>query len=263
MYLLHLLDFSQLSDLFFIETSTPSTPVEFVQQANKILSDSFQKFATTIQIIVGAFAIFGILLTALSVVLTILFNSFGKSLREAKKEAKEEIRAEVNKLISEQLTIEIENTKKTLERERIISEAVVDYFFPFNSSKNNEYNLLKQRGFKEVRFWNNDKTPIKPLGDVFILDLENIIDSSGRHFSELLLEEREEEAKEHLTKVLDWMNNTTSTVLVVYVRERVKAINDLLPKGMYYTPANTPVTLMGAVADSAYVAYGEKNKKNK
>ncbi|MEM9118709.1 MAG: hypothetical protein AAGD09_12615 [Cyanobacteria bacterium P01_F01_bin.56] len=54
-------------------------------------------------------------------------------------------------------------------------------------------------------------------------------------------------------------------ILIVYVRPgmgRIGAIDQLttnFPEDIkYYSSANTPVALMGAVVDSAYVAYGDR-----
>jgi hypothetical protein len=41
---------------------------------------------------------------------------------------------------------------------------------------------------------------------------------------------------------------------VVYVRDRYPVLNDVGERVPYYTPANAPVPLVGAVVNAAYVA---------
>ncbi len=69
---------------------------------------------------------------------------------------------------------------------------------------------------------------------------------------------REEKVKAQVDLILNWLEK--ATVLVIYVKGRYREIDNLATRvDYYYVSANTPVSLMGIVTDSAYVAHGEKN----
>jgi hypothetical protein len=228
--------------------------LDFVEKANTILDSISTKYNFAMNSII---ALVGVILTFITIALGLLYYSTNNNLKEATNNATEKIKNKVDQYIAEQIEIEVENAKRTLETERIVSETIVDYYIPDDSSETNEYKLFQQRGFKDVKFSNNGEKPETPLGQVFVLDLENI-----RNFSSLSQEDKEAETRKNLPIVLDWIKHKKAIVLVIYVNGHIKAINELLSqeKERYYTPANNAVTLMGRVVNAAYVAYGEENK---
>jgi hypothetical protein len=267
------IDLSHLWDVIVAQTPTPtptpsptSTParnlseiellksqLEFLKTTNGQLSESFNRFVGAMQFTLVVFAFLG----------GILAYIFGKNLDDAKKIAREMIRQEVDSKVNVLVQSEVENVKRTLQRERVIASTTVDYYLPSKDSEPKDSKLLQQRGFQKVRFWNQKRQPKKPFGNVIVLDLINSNILSGQDYAGLSDEEatkkREEKVKTEIDLVLNWLE--PSSVLVIYVKGRFKEIDNLAARvDYYYVSANTSVTLMGIVADAAYVAYGEKNE---
>ncbi|WP_243713793.1 hypothetical protein [Nostoc sp. 106C] len=165
---LPLFDPSQFGDFLFAQTPTPSpnplpipTParsldvellksqLEFLKDANTRLGESFNKFVGAMQFTLVVFAFLGAVLAFI----------FGKNLDDAKKVASDMIRQEVNNNLANLVKAEVENVKRTLQRERVIGLTIVEYYLPSNGSETKEFKLLKQRGFQKVRFWNEKSKP--------------------------------------------------------------------------------------------------------
>lgn len=232
--------------------------LEFLKDANNRLSDSFSKFVEAMKFTLLIFGALGGLLAFM----------FGKNLDDAKKVASQVIRQEVEAHVASQVrdavNDEIENIRRVLGRERVISSITVDYYLPSPVVEPpDEYKLLNERGFQQVRFRNAaDSNPL--AADVVVLDLVH-----PSVWANQPVAQSSEAALDNLrqTQMENLINRTRallgqSSVLVVYVRpgkQRVKAIDDLATQVRYYASANTPVTLMGVVTDSAYVAYGWRN----
>jgi hypothetical protein len=205
----------------------------------------------------GFFAILGSLLTWF----------FNKNLEDAKRLAKEIVRQELTNHLTPLVQAEAENVMRTLRTEQVIGDTVVDYYLPVDSDEPLECKLLKGRNFRDVRFWRNKK-PNKRLGSVLVFDFvtSKILDLPG--FSEedrakqaAAVKERDRIINEKISEIVDL--KLGRPVLVIYTRPgsgRIPAIDEIttnFPEIKYYTAANTPVALMGAVVDAAYVAYGE------
>ncbi len=263
------IDLSHLWDLVIAQTPTPTpspvlTPaknlndiellksqLEFLKATNGQLGESFNRFVAAMQFTLGVFAFLGVFLSFV----------VGKNLDDAKKVASQLINREVENKIADLVQYEVENVKRSLQRERVIGSTVVDYYLPSDDNEPHDYKLLQQRGFKDVRFYNRQKIPKQPIGDVFVLDLINLNLFSGQEFARLSKEDaenkREEKVKIQIDSILPWMKRTT--VLVIYVKGRFREIDNLATRvDYYYVAVNAPISLMGIVADSAYVAYGEK-----
>lgn len=226
--------------------------LEFLKATNGQLSESFNKFVGAMQFTLVVFAFLG----------GFLAYVFGKNLDDAKKIASQVIRQEIDNKVADLVKSEVATVTRTLQRERVIASTVVDYYLPSNDLETNDCKLLQKRGFQKVRFWNQRRQPKNPIGDVFILDLINSNLLSGQEFAGLsdtdATNKREEKVKEQVDLVLNWLEK--ATVLVIYVKGRYREIDNLATRvDYYYVSANAPVSLMGIVTDSAYVAHGEKN----
>lgn len=258
------IDFSHLWDLVIAQTPTPTasplaTPaknlndiellksqLEFLKATNGQLGESFNRFVGAMQFTLVVFAFLG----------GFLAYVFGKNLDDAKKVASQTIKQEIDNHIAGLVKQEVRNVKRTLLRERVISSTIVDYYLPSSDRETNEYKLLKAREFQDVQFWNKTRLPQRFSGDVCVLDLENSTDSTGQKFSELPPDKREETAKLIIDEFLQILPQTAT--LVIYVAPpALKAINNTALQGRYYAPANTAITLVGMVADAAYVANGQ------
>ncbi len=269
------IDVSHLWDLVIAQTATPtlnptSSPVinptkaandiellksqlEFLKATNGQLGESFNRFVAAMQFTLVAFAFLG----------GFLAYAVGKNLDDAKKVASQLINREVENKITDLVQSEIESVKRSLQRERVIGSTVVDYYLPSNDiTEPDDCKLLRTRGFDKVKYWNQQKKPRKPVGDVFVLDLINSKLLEGQEFAGLSKEDaenkREAKVKEQIDLALDWLDK--NTVLVIYVKGRFREIDNLATRvDYYYIPVNAPISLLGIVADSAYVAYGKRS----
>ncbi|MEO1764669.1 MAG: hypothetical protein AAFR83_22535, partial [Cyanobacteria bacterium J06629_18] len=198
-----------------------------------------------IQLAVFVFAVLGAWITFV----------FGKNLADAKKVAEEIISQKVEARVDNLIKTEIQSLRQSIDREKAIIFTYVDYYLPSSTIEPKEVKLLKARGFRDVLFWNRHN-PLKRLsGNVFVLDLQNYQDGSGQEFSKLSQDDKEKNVEKYINEILPRLQR--NTVLVIYARGRFNAIENI-PNDRYYVPANSVVTLIGWVADSAYVAYGQE-----
>jgi hypothetical protein len=215
--------------------------LEFLKDSNGRLSDSFSQFMGVMQFTLVIFGFLG----------GVIAYIFGKNLDDARKVASQLIQQQVEERVATLVKAEVEDVKRTFQGERVISSTTVAYYLPEAKDKPKELKLIETRGFKSVPFCSGEQSLRRTPADVVVLDLENWIDASGQAFSNLSEAEREQQAIQEIDKLLQLLPATT--VLVVYVRARVKYLYTI-SKERYVPPANNPVTLVGMVADGAYVA---------
>jgi hypothetical protein len=239
--------------------------LEFLQDANTRLANSFDAFVKSLNIYLG------IIVVILGILAAFAGYIFGKSLSEAKAMAdeiarsevnrvvsnaitqevnsilprlKEEIKQEVNRGVSETVNRRIEEVQRTLDREKVVSSTKIDYLLPLENQPTRvpqECNLLERRGFGEVRFRHNLQQHNAQLYDVVVIDFVNS-DFTDEEVSNIV---------EEVTT-----NWSSQSALAIYIGRRVEALDDLLrDKQIYFTPANNAVTLMGRVVDAAQMAY--------
>ena len=194
---------------------------------------------------------------------------FKNNLDDAKETARKMVRDELANHIEPLIEAESDHIQRTLRTEQIISKTVVDYYLPAEAEPPREHRLLKGRGFLDMRYWQQNKQPVGRFGSILVIDFVNsgILDVPG------LLDDDDNARKAAYKKREQIVNDTIrqvielrigNPILVLYVRPgsgRIWAIDQLtttFPEIQYYSSANTPVALMGAVVDSAYVAYGDR-----
>ena len=195
---------------------------------------------------------------------------FSKNLEDAKRLAKDMVRQELLSQISPLIQAEAETVMRSLKTEQVIGEAVIDYYLPAEDLEPNECRLLRGRGFSAVRFWSQSTLPNVRLSNVLVVDFvhSSLLEIPGLNDRNLdirnaALQQREKLVNDTLETVVRWVSRRS--VLLIYIRPgagRIEAIDQLtvnFPTVKYYTSANTPVALMGAAVDSAYVAYGEQH----
>jgi hypothetical protein len=261
------IDVSHLWDFIIAQTPTPTvttsplpnpartsndiellkSQLEFLKGTNAQLGENFNRFVAAMQFTLVVFAFLG----------GFLAYAVGKNLDDAKKLASQLINREVENKISDLVHSEVESVKRSVQRERVIGSTIVDYYLPSDDANEpDDCVLLRTRGFEKVRYWNQVKKPKQPVGDIFVLDLINskLFDGLSGKDAE---DKREEKVKEQIDVVLNWLNQ--NTVLVIYVKGRYREIDNLAIRvDYYYIPVNAPISLIGIVADSAYVAYRYK-----
>ncbi|MBE9053070.1 hypothetical protein IQ243_22125 [Nostocales cyanobacterium LEGE 11386] len=266
------IDISHLWDLIItqtpIPTPTPSPTVnppnsneiellksqlEFLRATNGQLGESFNRFVAAMQFTLVVFGFLG----------GVLAFVVGKNVEDAKRIASQLINREVENKITDLVQAEVDSVKRSLQRERVIGSTVVDYYLPSdNTTEPDDCKLLKTRGFAKVRFWHQKRKPKPPVGDILVLDLVNSKILEGQDFAGLSREDakdkREEKVKNQIDLVLNWLDK--ATVLVIYIDGFSEEVKNLATRvDYYYVAANTPITLIGLVADSAYVAHGQHN----
>lgn len=225
------------------------------------INDLFFSFISKINIAFSAFS----LLLAIIGAISIYFSN--QKLKDIKLLISEEIERQLKSILDQTIGQELRDFKQILDREKVVGQINVDYFLPspqviLATDYPEEYDFLAARGFKSTNFLHKHEE-VKFSGDVVILDLVNyslVTDSEKNKKSESdnaqLLELR---VAEILNKIVNRI--CSKSILVVYIRpgkQRINAIDELSKSVKYYTSANTPVSLMGVVVDSAYVAYGIK-----
>jgi hypothetical protein len=214
--------------------------LRFIAEDNKNLSDRFSQFVTTMQFVLGLFA----------VIAGVGAYFLGKSFDESKKLIKQQVELQIADQIRQEVNARIDVVRRSLQRETIISNISVDYVLPEGRYSPDEVELLKTRQFKDVE-WLKDVNQLKQSqGDIVVLDLVNWSGSNRQEFDKLP-EEVQQQGKEWCDRVVRMMP-TTST-LVLYVRGRFP-----LPADKPVVAVNTQITLVGMVADAAYVVYAKQ-----
>jgi hypothetical protein len=243
--------------------------VELLQQTNKALSDSLssqinflakendalnKSFASFVDAMKWAFTILGLFGTFLTIAVAWVFKN---NLDDARRIAREMIETRVSQQVGALVDAKVDDVKRTLQREQVVSSTLVDYYLP-NEGHPDEFFLLEARKFRQVRLVHELEQIRRDPGDVIVLDLQNWILASGQRFIELPEAEREAEAEEKIAELLRVL--PLSAVVVVYVRITIKYLFRVTNR--YVLPANNPVTLVGNTADGAYVAVGDRRARN-
>ena len=216
--------------------------MKLIVDENKSLSESFKTFVMTMQFVLVVFGALG----------AFIVYVFKQNLEDARKVAQEMINQKVDQRISELVAEKIEYVRRSLGRERVIDATAIDYLL-LDGSEPKEVGLLRTRGFQSIRFCEAIGLLRRDAGDIVVVDLEHWQPDGKTAFLKLAKDEREAKAKAMLQEVLDVIS--PQSILVVYVSDRVEALGTL-PKTKTIVPANSTITLVGTVADAAYVASG-------
>jgi hypothetical protein len=239
--------------LEFLAKENARQGVEFSEKL-KLLADENQKLSESFKTFITAFGLLsGGAVAALAVI-------FGKTLQEAQSSVDGVLNRKVETALagrleefSEKMDVRLADLKRTVQKEEVIGSTLVDYWLFGTNPLPSEFSLLVGRGFRSVRQRRDEKAIAEACGDVVVLDLENWVDGSGVRFASLGDGEREQEAQRQVDLVLGMLPK--GSVLVVYTRLTVKYLFGV-PRTRFMSPANNPVTLVGMVADAAYIAAG-------
>ena len=265
----NLLKWLSLAFLIVASTAAIFIAVSLTPASGKTTNLEAEVLAKQLEFILKMNSAFLAFLGIIGVLLTWFFKN---SLEDAKKVAKDIVRQELIERINPLLDHEVRTLEKTLKIEQIIGDTSLHYYLSaVDTQYPAEYNLLTSRGFR-TQFFNKIELPKKRLGDVLAIDISN----SPENMNYLKTENDSNSQKIAFQKLEDLVDATLDDlisnrsrgrmpVIIVYVRpgkNRIKAIDNLktdFPSVKYYTSANTPVALMGAAIDSAYVAYGDRS----
>jgi hypothetical protein len=267
----------EIHSLFLVQASSPvpspsptGADVELLQSQLEFLKQSYSQFVETVKIIFTILGIAGV----------IVAYFFGKSFKDFQDAARKDVRdfqeiarrdvqesvqrvrqeaeVQIPRLVAAEVTrlvaAEVANLERTLRREQVIGSTLVDYYLPNGINPPSEFRLLQARNFRQVRFRTDLQSIVRSPGDVVILDLKNWVMSSGQNFGDLSETEQQIPGKQLLQDLLDVLPE--AVVIVVYVRGRLFYLNEIGDR--YVIAANNPVTLVGNVADGAYVVAGDR-----
>ena len=240
---------------------TPAPPTSAASPEVELLKNQLEYLLKLNSVFLGFLAILGGLLTWF----------FKSNLDDAKEMASRMVRQELSDHIEPLIKAEANHIQRTFRTEQIVSSTVVDYYVPAKLTKDPlEFHLLQGRGFSNVRLWHLEHIPQGRFGSVLVIDFVNCpllalpeLNSPDGEVRKVGYKKRDQLVNEVIQQLIDL--RLGRPVLVVYVRPgqgRIAAIDQLttsFPEDIkYYSSANTPVALMGAVVDSAYVAYGDR-----
>lgn len=199
--------------------------VQFLQDANSRITTSFNIFA-------------GLISSVTLVFVGVAAWFFRRTLTEAKQEVDQLVKAEMRKEIAVSIKNRVENLEQILGQEQIIGSIAVDYVLP-GANIPFEYQLLLERGFGKTRL---RKLGDRLRGDLVVLDL-------------VTPKLSDDEKTAYIEQTADKI--PTKSVLIIYIPEQqFPAVKQLSSRNIrYYTAANTAITLIGQVVNSAYVTY--------
>ncbi len=262
-------DWSSLGDWLTAQTPTPEELLQqqmellkTLREENRSLSESFKTYVGAMQFVLVVFGFLG----------AVIAYIFGKNLNDARQVAREAISQEVNRRIVSIVDTEITNVKRLLGRERVISDVQVDYYHPTESYIPREVALLETRGFRPVHRCHTEADLRRSQGHVVVMDLGHWPETGGKTFDEMKeaiahLPDDQQKAEhtrldrlalERVQPIFDRLSATTA--LIVYVQSSVYSLNPLKGGDRPFGIANMPITLVGMVADAAYVVYAEQTR---
>ena len=262
---LSLFDLLELPKSFLAQTPLPSpkpSPSPSPAADVELLKSQLEFMKWTNTAFLGFLALLGGLLTWF----------FKSNLEDAKKMAREMVRQELSNHLTPLVEAEARYVRRSLQVEQVVGDTVVDYYRVADAGETLEYFLLKGRGFLDVRFWNESRQPKDRLGSVLVIDFVN---SELLNLPELTSQDAEVRRQAYQRrddivnrKIQDLTElRIGNPIMVIYIRPgigRIEAVDNItrnFPEVKYYASANTPVTLMGIIVDSAYVAYGDRRAR--
>ncbi len=268
---------AQVSDSLLSQTATPDvTPadIELLKSQLVFLKESYGDFVETVKII---FIVLGVAGAIAAYFFGKSFHDLQVSAREnikrihdfseaASKEAVEQIRRkaeiEVAYMVENEardiIRAEVRNIARIVKKEQVIGTTQVDYFLPGGNREPKEVGLLRAREFGDVGFFTQINEVRARESNVVVLDLENFVIEAREAFATAAPDVREAIAQPIIDDLLQRLPH--SSVLIVFVSyPPIKHIN-LVSKDRYVLAANGSITLVGNVADGAYVAKGDRSK---
>ena len=270
--------FAQVSDSLLSQASTPDVmpaDIELLKSQLAFLKGSYGDFVETVKIIFIVLGVAG--------AITAFF--FGKSFHDlqvaardnikrihdfseaASKEAVEQVRRKAEREVAymvenearDIIHAEVRNIARIVKKEQVIGTTQVDYFLPGGNREPKEVGLLRAREFGDVGFFTQMDEVRAKESNVVVLDLENFVTESGEAFAAAAPDVRDAISQPMIDALLKRLPN--SSVLIVFVSyPPIKHIN-VVSKDRYVLAANGSITLVGNVADGAYVAKGTRQNR--
>lgn len=172
-----------------------------------------------------------------------------------KRKAAAEVSYMVDNEAREIIRAEVRTIARVLKKEKVIGSTRVVYYLPEGAQAPKEIDLLRSREFDSVQFFSQLSQLAQNSYDVTVLDLVNLTTKEGT-FSQLSKGEREAIAQPIIDELLALPS--AAPVLIVYVSYPPIDHINVVSKNHYVLAANGPITLVGNVADGAYVAKSDR-----
>lgn len=189
---------------------------------------------------------------------------FKNNLEDAKAVAAKMVREELDQHIQARVKEEFRYWEMSARTERVIGQTLVNYYLPNGVDEPHEFDLVRNRGFRQVLFCSRTEEVRSASADVVIFDAQNWKTEQGERVVSLTdrgwLADTSEQQVKHQIDVLRAIIGS-HVVLVVYVRGIVAYLNDAKFEKVYVLPANNQVTLLGHTVNGAYVAYGDRRSQ--
>jgi hypothetical protein len=251
-------------------SSPASTDIELLKSQLEFLKQSYSQFVDTVKIIFTILGIAGVIVAYFFGKSFKDFQDFARKdvkdfqeiarrdIQDAVQRVRQDAEAQIPRLVEAEVArlveAEVANLERTFRREQVVGSTLVDYYLPNGIEQPSELKLLQARNFKKVRFRTDLQSITRSPGDVVILDLKNWVMPPDQRFSDLPEAEQQAPGKQLTQDLLDILPE--SVVLVVYIRGRLFYLNEISDR--YVIAANSPITLVGNVADGAYVVAGDR-----
>jgi hypothetical protein len=169
--------------------------------------------------------------------------------KDAKASVKAIVDRQLSQVVSETVDREIQLVRRSNTREQVITKTSVDYFLEDGTEPTREIELIRTRGFSQLRFCSNLGALRRDTGDLVVVDLEHWRPEAGTRLVDLPKEKKEKLTKDFVDRLLDAL--PTHTILVVYVNDRIDRLNDFSKSRVIMV--GSEVSLIGNLADAAYV----------
>jgi hypothetical protein len=171
------------------------------------------------------------------------------------KEVKASIEAivarQVSQAVAKTVDREIQLVRRSITREQVITKTLVDYFLENGTEPSREIELIRTRGFGQVRFCHEFGTLRRDTGDLVVVDLEHWQPEAGTRLVDLPKDRKEDLTKGLVDRLLVPGTLPSDTILVVYVNDRIDCLNNFSKSRVIMV--GSEVSLIGNLADAAYV----------
>ena len=174
--------------------------LEFVGKQGDDLNSSFKDYMNWALIV---FSLFG----------GVFFFIFKQSLDDAREYAKKIVSQQVELRVTEIVGTELAKVQRLLDRERVVSNAALDYFL-VDGVEPSEMLILRSRGFEKLEFRTSTRQIRRGSADLVVVDLVNWKPDGSVPFKDLPEADREVKAEELLKDVIEVVPD--STIVVVY-----------------------------------------------
>jgi hypothetical protein len=211
--------------------------LEFVSKQGDDLNNSFKDYMNWALFVFGLFG-------------SVFLFFFKQSIDEARETAKKLVNQQVEARVTEIVGAELEKVQRLLDRERVVSNAALDYFLP-SGQANQEIQILQARGFERIEFRTTPQQIRRGAASLIVIDLANFRPDGTTLLKDMPEADREAQAQETVQTVIDVVPD--ETILIIYVSGQIRALTNFLQRENPVSIANNRITLVGALADAAYV----------